>query len=110
MSMRMSRTSTALAAAAIGALLALSACTSKNNDTGSGGGATPGAAKTYNVAFVPKLQGIPYFEAMNTGGKKAAAALGNVKWLYQGPTQADAAAQTQIVRSYIQQGVDVLVV
>src|SRR5688500_4587248 len=111
MSMRMSRTSTALAAAAIGALLALSACTSKNSDTGSGGGAaTPGAAKTYNVAFVPKLQGIPYFEAMNTGGKKAAAALGNVKWLYQGPTQADAAAQTQIVRSYIQQGVDVLVV
>lgn len=108
--MRMSRTSTALAAAAIGALLALSACTSKNNDTGSGAGATPGAAKTYNVAFVPKLQGIPYFEAMNTGGKKAAAALGNVKWLYQGPTQADAAAQTQIVRSYIQQGVDVLVV
>jgi len=33
-----------------------------------------------------------------------------VTWLYQGPTQADAAAQTQIVRSFIQRGVSVIVV
>ena len=59
---------------------------------------------------MPKLQGVPYFEAMNAGGKKAAAALGNVEWLYQGPTQADAAAQADIVRSYIQQKVDTLIV
>ena len=50
-----------------------------------------GARGPVKVAFVPKLQGVPYFEAMNAGGKKAAAALGNVQWLYQGPTQADAA-------------------
>jgi len=59
---------------------------------------------------VPKLQGIPYFEAMNAGGQKAAAALGNVQWLYQGPTTADAAAQADIVRSYIQQKVNTLIV
>ncbi len=47
---------------------------------------------------------------MNAGGKAAAAALGNVEWLYQGPTQADAAAQADIVRSYIQQKVDTLIV
>ena len=47
---------------------------------------------------------------MNDGGKEAAAALGNVEWLYQGPTQADAAAQADIVRSYIQQKVDALIV
>ena len=47
---------------------------------------------------------------MNAGGKKAAAELGNVEWLYQGPTQADAAAQADIVRSYIQQKVDTLIV
>jgi len=40
----------------------------------------------------------------------AAAELGNVQWLYQGPTQADAAAQADIVRSFIQQGVDTLIV
>jgi rhamnose transport system substrate-binding protein len=47
---------------------------------------------------------------MNAGGKKAATAMGNVQWLYQGPTQADAAAQADIVRSYIQQKVDALIV
>ncbi|KUL33356.1 autoinducer 2 ABC transporter substrate-binding protein [Actinoplanes awajinensis] len=90
------------------AALAVSGCTKKNdNDTSSGSTA---GAKTYKVAFVPKLQGVPYFEAMNAGGKAAAAALGNVEWLYQGPTQADAAAQADIVRSYIQQKVDTLIV
>jgi rhamnose transport system substrate-binding protein len=64
------------------------------------------------VAFVPKLQGIPYFEAMNTGGKAAEQAVGDLSWLwlYQGPTQADAAAQSQIVRSFIQRGVSVIAV
>jgi rhamnose transport system substrate-binding protein len=47
---------------------------------------------------------------MNAGGKKAAAALGNVQWLYQGPTTADAGAQADIVRSYIQQKVNTLIV
>ena len=59
---------------------------------------------------MPKLQGVPYFEAMNAGGQKAAAALGNVQWLYQGPTTADAAAQADIVRSFIQQKVNTLIV
>ncbi|WP_229075568.1 autoinducer 2 ABC transporter substrate-binding protein [Actinoplanes sp. DH11] len=90
------------------AALALTGCTKKNDDTAASGDA--GGEKTYKVAFVPKLQGVPYFEAMNAGGKEAAAALGNVEWLYQGPTQADAAAQADIVRSYIQQKVDALIV
>ncbi|GGL95091.1 autoinducer 2 ABC transporter substrate-binding protein [Nakamurella endophytica] len=79
-----------------------------SSSSSSAGGNSSG--KKYKVAFVPKLQGVPYFEAMNTGGKQAAAALGDVEWLYQGPTQADAAAQADIVRSYIQQKVDVLFV
>ncbi|MFC7533747.1 autoinducer 2 ABC transporter substrate-binding protein [Actinoplanes sp. GCM10030250] len=91
------------------AAIALTGCT-KKNDTDTAAGSGDAAAKTYKVAFVPKLQGVPYFEAMNAGGKEAAAALGNVEWLYQGPTQADAAAQADIVRSYIQQKVDALIV
>lgn len=73
------------------------------------GGGAQKASKNFKIAFVPKLQGIPYFEAMNVGGKKAAAALG-VTWLYQGPTTADAAGQAQIARSFIQQKVDALFV
>ncbi|MEV6343998.1 autoinducer 2 ABC transporter substrate-binding protein [Actinoplanes sp. NPDC051851] len=97
-----------LVAVATAAALALTGCTKKNDtDTAASGDS---GSKTYKVAFVPKLQGVPYFEAMNSGGKAAAAALGNVEWLYQGPTQADAAAQADIVRSYIQQKVDALIV
>ncbi|WP_218058948.1 autoinducer 2 ABC transporter substrate-binding protein [Tessaracoccus lapidicaptus] len=88
--------------------LALSACTSKNES--SSVGSTPASGgEAVTVAFVPKLQGIPYFEAMNAGGQKAAEELG-IEWLYQGPTTADAAAQSEIVRAFIQQKVDVLVV
>jgi rhamnose transport system substrate-binding protein len=95
---------------------ATSSSTAPTNDTASSGTETASsdtatqAAGSYKVAFVPKLQGVPYFEAMNTGGQTAAAELGNVEWLYQGPVQADAAEQANIVRSFIQQGVDALIV
>ena len=93
-------------------------CTKKNEEaapatTGGGSAEQSGSAasgEAIKVAFVPKLQGSPYFEAMDSGAKKAASELGNIEWLYQGPTSADAAAQAQIVRSFIQQNVDVLVV
>lgn len=102
--MHVPRRITAAVALTSAVVLAMTGCTKKNNaDTGAGG-------TTYKVAFVPKLQGVPYFEAMNAGGKKAAAELGDVQWLYQGPTQADAAAQADIVRSYIQQKVNTLIV
>src|SRR5215210_1396083 len=110
--MRPARKLTAVVALGAAAVFALAGCTKKNEEAPAAGGASTGTAsgQTYKVAFVPKLQGVPYFEAMNEGGKKAAAALGNVEWLYQGPTQADAAAQADIVRSYIQQKVDALIV
>ncbi|GAA2459277.1 autoinducer 2 ABC transporter substrate-binding protein [Actinomadura vinacea] len=101
--MRLNRTITAGVALGLSAGLALTGC-SKKETGGSGGGS--GGTK---VAFVPKIQGIPYFEAMNTGGRKAAADLG-VQWIYKGPTTADPGAQTEIVKSLIQQRVDVLVV
>jgi rhamnose transport system substrate-binding protein len=112
--MRPARSLTTLLAVGVAAALALTGCTQKNQaDTGAAGAsAAPGASSSgpVKVAFVPKLQGVPYFEAMNEGGKQAAAALGNVQWLYQGPTQADAAAQADIVRSFIQQKVNTLIV
>ena len=112
--MRPARSLSTLLEIAAAAALALTGCTQKNQaDTGTAGAGATGAASSsgpVKVAFVPKLQGVPYFEAMNAGGQKAAAALGNVQWLYQGPTQADAAAQADIVRSFIQQKVNTLIV
>jgi rhamnose transport system substrate-binding protein len=109
--MRIARSLKVVAVLGVAATMALTACTQKSQSdsgtAGSGGSAPAGPVK---VAFVPKLQGVPYFEAMNAGGQKAAAALGNVQWLYQGPTQADAGAQADIVRSFIQQKVNTLIV
>lgn len=103
--MKHSRLATAIATAAI-ATVALAGCTSKNDTPAASAGSGSGDV---TVAFVPKLQGSPYFEAMNTGAQQAAEDLG-VTWVMQGPTTADAAAQADIVRSFIQQKVDALVV
>ena len=100
------RTTTALAVAAAG-VLALAGCTQQNPGGGGEGGG--GGEDRVSVAFVPKLQGIPYFEAMNTGGQQAAQELG-IEWIYRGASTADPGAQTEIVNSLIQQRVDVLVV
>src|SRR3954453_10688034 len=110
----MRKTRTTKIAAGLGLALALTvtACgqgsggSASSEASGSSGG---GGGGNYTVAFVPKLQGIPYFEAMNSGGKAACEELG-CTWLYQGPVEADPAAQADIVRSYIQQGVDALIV
>ena len=98
-------------AAVAGLALALvaSGCGQGSGGSASGGGGGGGGEQQVRVAFVPKLQGIPYFEAMNTGGQAACQELG-CQWLYQGPVTADPAAQADIVRSYIQQGVDALIV
>src|SRR4030095_14668246 len=93
--------------AALAMTFALGAST-KKKETAAPAASGSAAGGTVKVAFVPKLQGIPYFEAMNAGGKEAASKLGNVEWLYQGPTSADAAAQADIVNSYIQQKVNTL--
>ncbi|MGE5787195.1 MAG: substrate-binding domain-containing protein, partial [Myxococcales bacterium] len=96
---------TAVVIIALAMTVTMGACT-KKNQTAAPAGSASGATGTVKVAFVPKLQGIPYFEAMNAGGKEAASKLGNVEWLYQGPTTADAAAQADVVNSYIQQKVN----
>jgi len=56
------------------------------------------------VAFVPQLIGIPYFNAMEQGGKRAAAALGT-GFIYSGPVDTNPVDQLQIVQNLINQGV-----
>src|SRR4051812_35202915 len=108
--MRMTRTTRLMAALGLAATVTLAACGEGSGGSASGGGSSGGSGdNNFTVAFVPKLQGIPYFEAMNTGGERACKELG-CTWLYQGPVEADPAAQADIVRSYIQQGVDALIV
>jgi rhamnose transport system substrate-binding protein len=108
--MRKMRRRSLAAVLGLGLALAASGCgQGSGGSAANGSGSSSGGDKQFTVAFVPKLQGIPYFEAMNTGGAAACKAIG-CKWLYQGPVAADPAAQADIVRSYIQQKVDALIV
>lgn len=66
-------------------------------------------AQPIRVAFVPKLVGIPYFNAMEEGGKKAAEDLG-VEFIYTGPVSDDPARQVEIIDNLITRGVDVIAV
>ncbi|MFC7404278.1 autoinducer 2 ABC transporter substrate-binding protein [Georgenia alba] len=107
------RSARAAVVATAAAALALAGCTERTDGGGGGGEGDAGGNggdEQVTVAFVPKIQGIPYFEAMNTGGQAAAEEIDGLEWLYQGPTTADPAEQTDIVRSLIQQQVDVIIV
>ena len=63
-----------------------------------------GAQEKPKVAFVPQLIGIPYFNAMEAGGNKAAKELG-VDFIYSGPVDTNPVDQLQIVQNLIDQGV-----
>ena len=61
------------------------------------------------IAVVPKLIGIPYFNASEKGAIQAGEDLG-VETIYTGPTEPDAAQQVKVIEDLISQNVDVLAV
>jgi len=67
------------------------------------------ASKEWKIAFVPKLIGIPYFNAMEAGGNRAAKDLG-VEFIYTGPTTASVPEQIQYIDNLITRGVDAIIV
>ncbi|MCI8638732.1 MAG: autoinducer 2 ABC transporter substrate-binding protein [Coprococcus sp.] len=79
----------------------------KEEKTEANEGGSGDSSDKLKIAFVPQLIGIPYFTAMEEGGKKAAEDLG-VEFLYTGATQASAAEQVKIMDSLIKQGVDAI--
>ena len=83
-------------------LLGLVACGSeKSVANGTEGG------EKLRIAFIPQLIGIPYFTAMEEGGKQAAAELG-CEFMYVGATEANAAEQSRLMDSLIKQDVDAI--
>jgi len=61
------------------------------------------------VAMMPKNKGNPYFVSCRKGAETAAAELG-VRLLWDGPTETDAAKQSEVVEAWITRGVDVIAV
>ena len=60
-----------------------------------------------NILIMPKLVGIPWFNASDVGAMRAGEELG-VNVIYAGPTQADAAEQVKMIEDYLNQGVDAI--
>ncbi len=63
--------------------------------------------KAYSIATVVKVDGIAWFDRMRDGVKQFGADTGHDTWMV-GPSQADAAAQVQLVENLIAQGVDAI--
>lgn len=61
------------------------------------------------IAFVPQIQGIPYYVAMEEGGKAAAEKFG-ATYVQEGPTSTNSADQLRIFESFVNQGFDVVAV
>jgi simple sugar transport system substrate-binding protein/rhamnose transport system substrate-binding protein len=75
------------------------------------GGSEGGSQKTGvpTIVVMPKLVGIPYFNASETGAVQAGKDLG-INVIYTGPTTADAAEQVRMLEDYISRGVDAICV
>lgn len=70
----------------------------------------PAMAAPVRIALVVKSLGNGFFDAANKGAEEAAKALGNVKIIYTGPTQATAEGQISIINTLIDQKVDAIAI
>ncbi|PKG24818.1 autoinducer 2 ABC transporter substrate-binding protein [Niallia nealsonii] len=65
--------------------------------------------QAFTIAVIPKVSGIPYFNAVEEGAMEAGKDL-NVHVLYSGPLIADWKQQEKMIKEYIKQDVDVIAV
>lgn len=70
---------------------------------------TTASGKKYTIATVVKVDGIAWFDRMRDGVEQFKGDTGNDVWMV-GPSQADAAAQVQLVENLIAQGVDAIAI
>ncbi len=68
-----------------------------------------GTTETLTIAMMPKVVGIDYFNAIETGAREAADELG-VKLVWEGPVSADVSRQVEMLDTWIARGVDVIAV
>ena len=61
------------------------------------------------IVVMPKLVGIPYFNASQTGAEAAGEELG-IEVIYTGPTEGDAAQQVQMIEDLLISGIDALAI
>src|SRR5215213_4316536 len=85
------------AALLLALVLVVAACGVGQQPSQGGGGGGP-----TKICMMPKLVGIPYFNASEKGAKEAAGEL-DIQLVYDEPTEAKAALQSQMIEQWIQQ-------
>lgn len=89
----------------ISLLVLFSGCGGGGHESGGSG-----EAKKIRVALLPKIKGIPYFTSCYEGGKEAAAELGNIDLIYDGPIDGDGRKQAEMIEQWTVDGVDAICV
>ena len=69
-----------------------------------------GSVKKLRICLLPKKKGSPYFTSCAAGARRAAAELGNVELIYDGPSDGSAAKAADMVDNWALQKVDVICV
>ncbi len=70
----------------------------------------PKKGNPITVVMIPKIKGIDYFNACEKGAREAAKELGNVKLVYEGPTEASVERQVELIEAWIPRKPDVIAV
>ncbi|MBM3459155.1 MAG: autoinducer 2 ABC transporter substrate-binding protein, partial [Armatimonadetes bacterium] len=83
---------------------------SANPATGSTAPAGTGNKKPLKIGFMPKIKGIPYFQACERGAKEAAAELGGIELIYDGPVDAKSEEQSAMVDTWVLRKFDAICV
>jgi rhamnose transport system substrate-binding protein len=72
--------------------------------------AAPEAKKKYTIYLLPKKKGLPFYTACVKGANEAAAELGDVEFIYDGPTDGSPEKQASMIEQWALKGADVIIV
>lgn len=89
---------------ALSLAVVLCGCSGENGDTAGGSG-----DDKLQIAMMPKVVGIDYFNAVEQGAREAAEELG-AELIWDGPTKNDVSRQVEMLDTWIARGVDVIAV
>ncbi len=95
-----------------GALMLLSGCgpSPDKGTTSQGASGQDNDSRQITICLIPKKKGLPYFTSCASGAEAAAKDLGNVKLIYDGPTDGSPEKQASMIEQYTLKGVDVIAV